>query len=201
MTLKNRIGLTAWAMLIATRLAAAQDNLVINGDFGGNANGWTITNTPGGFGYSSVVGNPGGGVLLDNVTPSPSSDPTASQTISGLTTGIVYLVSGDYQPGKLRGSGLPTGPSFGVAINGDFLFTTAAPQDFVWRHFSFFHTASSPTAILNLSSQINGTGLSYAIDNIAMQAVPESSSVSLGLLGFGVLVGYWRLDHPCRSAA
>ncbi len=196
MILKSCIGLAAWALLAMARLATAQDNLVVNGDFGSNAVGWTITDTLFGFGYSPVVGNPGGGVLLDNIIPSPSSDPTASQTITSLTPGIVYLVSGDYQPGKLRGSGLPTGPSFGVAINGDFLFTVAAPRDFVWRHFSFFHTASSPTAVLSLSSQINETGLSYAIDNIAMQAVPEPSSVRLGLFSFGVLLCYWRIQRP-----
>jgi hypothetical protein len=196
MALKFRIGLNAWAVLAIARLAMGQDNLVVNGTFSGNANGWTVINTPGGFGYSSVVGNPGGGVLLDNVTPSPSSDPTASQTISGLTTGTVYSVSGDYQPGKLRGSGLPTGPSFGVAINGEFLFTAAAPPDFVWRRFSFLHTATSSTAVLSLSSQINGTGLSYAIDNIAMQAVPEPSDIRLVLFSLGVLVYCWRTQRP-----
>jgi hypothetical protein len=197
MKLKSSIGLAVLALLTIARLVTAQDNLVVNGAFNGNANGWTISDTPGGFGYSSVVGNPGGGVLLDNISPSPSSDPTASQTISGLTIGMVYLVSGDYQPGKLRGSDLPTGPSFGVAINGDFLFTAAAPQDFVWRQFSFFHTASSSTAVLNLSSQINGTGLSYAIDNIAMRAVPEPSSVGLGLFSFGMLL-CCRRTKPCN---
>lgn len=197
MKLKSGIGLAMWALMTIARLATAQNNLVVNGDFNGNANGWTISDTPGGFGYSSVVGNPGGGVLLDNISPSPSSDPTASQTISGLTIGMVYLVSGDYQSGKLRGSGLPTGPSFGVAINGDFLFTAAAPQDFVWRQFSFFHTASSSTAILNLSSQINGTGLSYAIDNIAMRAVPEPSSLGLGLFSFGMVL-CCRRTKPCN---
>jgi hypothetical protein len=199
MTLKSCIGLAAWALLAIARLATAQGNLVVNGDFASNANGWTITDTPGGFGYSSVVGNPGGGVLLDNVTPSTLSDPTARQTINGLTTGTTYLLSGDYQPGKLRGSGLPAGPSFGVAINGDFLFTTAAPQDFLWRHFSVFHTASSATAVLSLSSQIDGTGLSYAIDNIALQAVPEPSTRCMGLFCFGMLLCYWRIQRSIQS--
>ena len=163
-------------LLVVSRLAPAQNNLVVNGSFSGNANGWTITNTPGGFGYHSAVGNPPGGVQLDNVFPSPSSDPTASQTISGLTPGVVYLVSGDYRRVKVRGSGLPTDqPSFGVAIDGDFPFTTLDPGFLDWRHFSFPYTASSTTVLLSVSSQLNGTGFSYDIDNIAMQADSEAN--------------------------
>ena len=162
------------ALLVVSRLAAAQDNLVVNGSFNGNANGWVITNTPGGFGYHSAVGNPPGGVQLDNVSPSTSSDPSASQTISGLTPGIVYRVSGDYRRGKVRGSALPTDqPSFGVAIDGNFPFTTLAPAiPFEWLHFSFSYTASSSAVFLSVSSQLNGTGVSYDIDNIAMAVQP-----------------------------
>jgi hypothetical protein len=168
------LGLAVAALLLNSQLADGQDNLVINGSFSGNANSWTITNTPGGFGYHSAVGNPPGGVQLDNVFPSPPSDPTASQTISGLTPGVVYLVSGDYRRVKVRGSGLPTDqPSFGVAIDGDFLFTTLDPGFLDWRHFSFPYTASSTTVLLSVSSQLNGTGFSYDIDNIAMQAAPQ----------------------------
>ena len=192
MTAKNYFAITAWACLLIPRLVTAQGNLVFNGGFDSNANGWTIINTPGGFGYSTVAGNPGGGVLLDNIAPSSSSDPTASQTINSLTPGITYVVSGEYQQGKDRGGGSPTDPSFGVAIDGVFLFTAVAPNDFNWQQFSFSYTPLSSSIVLNLSSQINGTGVSYAIDNIAMQAVPEPGILSLGLLSIGILVICWR---------
>lgn len=196
MTVKSSMGLAAWALLIMTRLATAQDSLVDNGDFNGNAAGWTITDTPGGFGYHPAVGNPPGGVQLDNVNPSPSSDPTASQTISGLTPSALYLVSGDYRQTKVRGSGLPIDqPSFGVAVDGAFLFTAQAPGGFDWQHFSFFYTASSPTALLSLSSQINGTGVSYDIDNIAMYTVPEPNCMTLGLLGWGMFLFCRRMPR------
>jgi hypothetical protein len=185
--------MTAWACLLLPRLATAQGNLVFNGGFDSNANGWTIINTPGGFGFSPVVGNPGGGVLLDNIEPSSSSDPTASQTINSLTRWTSYVVSGEYQQGKDRGGGSPTDPSFGVAIDGVFLFTVVAPNDFNWHQFSFSYTPISPFIILSLSSQINGTGVSYEIDNIAMHAVSEPGILSLSLLSIGILVICWRI--------
>jgi hypothetical protein len=188
---------TMLALLLLPRLATAQGNLIANGSFSSNASGWIIVNTPGGFGYQSVGGNPGGCVLLDNVSPSPSSDPTASQTISSLTSGFVYVVSGDYQQGKDRGGGVLTDQSFGVAINSMLWFAVAAPGNFSWQHFSFSYTATSPTAVLSLSSQMNGTGVSYTIDNISLQAVPEPSV--LCLVGFGIIFICWRMPWPNQS--
>lgn len=198
LTMKNYIVISAWAFLLVPRLAIAQGNLVFNGGFDSNANGWMIINVTGGFGYSAAGGNPGGDVLLDNLTPSPSSAPTARQTISGLSSGSAYVVSGDYQQAKNRGSGSSTDPSFGVAINGIYLFTTTAPGNYSWQNFSFSYTADSPSAVLSLSSQINGTGLSYAIDNISFKSVPEPGITSLGLCSIGVLLLYRRIPRPSQ---
>jgi hypothetical protein len=184
------------ALLALPNLAVAQGNLVFNGSFDSNASGWTIINTPGGFGYSSVAGNPGGGVLLDNISPSSLSDPTASQTISSLTPGMIYVFSGDYQQGKDRGGGSPTDASFGVAVDGVVLFAALGPGSFAWQHFSFSYTAFFPGATLSISSQMNGTGISYAIDNIHMQAVPEPSVLSLSLLSVWGLIIYRRNNWP-----
>jgi hypothetical protein len=193
MDVKHYFVLTAWALLLVPRLATAQGNLVFNGGFDSNANGWIISNAPNGFGYSSVGGHPGGDVLLDNIAPSPSSDPTASQTISSLIPGITYVVSGDYQQEKDRGGDSPTNPSFGVAIDSLPMFTAVAPNNFNWQQFSFSYTATSSSIVLSLSSQINGTGVSYAIDNIAMQAVPEPGILSLSLFSICILVICWRI--------
>jgi PEP-CTERM motif len=189
--MKPSVFLQSLALLTLPHLTFAQGNLIFNGGFDTSANGWTIINTPGGFGYSSAGGNPGGCVLLDNISPSLSSDPTASQTVSTLTPGITYVVSGDYQLGKDRGGGSVTDASFGVAIDGNVLFAAVAPGNFTWQHFSFSYIASSSSATLSLSSQINGTGFSYGIDNIRIQVVPEPSLMSL--LGVSGLAFYWRI--------
>ena len=172
--------------------ASASENLIINGGFNGNADGWIITDTFGGFGFTPVLGNPGGNVLLDSFNPTLETDPTATQTVADLVPGSTYLISGDYKPGKLRGSDLPIGQSFGVAMDGEYIFTTHAPADFTWRQFSVLYVATSPTSVVTLSSQINGTGSTYAIDNIAMHVIPEPRSLVIALAGVCAIAVYSR---------
>lgn len=180
MNLNIHCSVTALALLLGSASATAQGNLVTNGSFTGGANGWLITNTPGGFGYQSVGGNPGGCVALDNVTPSTSSDPTASQAIVGFMPGMKYAVSGQYLVGKDRGGGSPTDTSFGVAIDGVFGFEAVATTNRNWLSFAFLYTAASSNAVLSLSSQIHGTGVSYFIDNIVVQELPMLTASVVG---------------------
>jgi hypothetical protein len=175
LTLKISVILIALTLLFLPRLAKAQGNLVYNGGFdissnGINADGWTFT---GGF-YNEKNGNP---------LPDLDLSGTASQTINSLTPGVIYLVSGDYQD---LGGGSSADSSFGVAFNGDYLFETIAPTNFNWYSFNFEYMAASTSAVLSLSSGLNGTGISYAIDNISIYAVPEPNS--LCLIGVGGIV-------------
>jgi hypothetical protein len=176
------VALTTLLLVSSPDQGKAQGNLVFNGGFDTSAVGWTLTDGA----FYSGPGNPGGAVQLDG-GPSSSNDPTASQTINSLTPGAVYIVSGDYQRTKDRLSPT-TNHSFGVAINGILLFQAASSTniDLTWYSFSFPYTATGSSALLSLSSQINGTGLSYAIDNIAMYNIPEPSSFWLMAIG-GIL--------------
>jgi len=132
--------------------------------------------------FNGKAGNPAGSIVLDEFTPS-ALDPTIEQTVGGLTPGVTYFVTGDYRHFTERGDGLPTDLSFGVAIDGTFLFETSTPQDLDWHSFSFQYTATAPSAVLSLSAQRNGTGLAYAIDNIVIQVPEPSSAGLLGLAG------------------
>jgi hypothetical protein len=178
----------------------AQGSLVFNGGFDTNASGWTLQNLSLGGGYEATKGNPPGDVALD-ATPSPPLEPTASQLIAGLIPGSTYLVSGDYRNIANRGGGSATDPSFGVAVDGVFFFQ-GFPQtnNSNWRTFSFFYDATSTSATLSLSAQINGTGVSYAVDNVGM-FVPEPGAVSLGLVaGIGaVMFSRKRTASSCRE--
>lgn len=105
-----------------------------------------------------------------------TNDPTVSQVVTGLTVGISYTVSGDYEKLTDRGGGLPTGLSFGVAIDG--VFHYEAPQsDWAWHSFGFGFIATSSRMTLSISSQRNGTGVSYGIDNIVVQPTPSLAVV------------------------
>jgi hypothetical protein len=177
MTLNISVVLTTLALSCLPQLANAQGNLVFNGSFDTDASGWIVS--PGSSSvYLSTLGNPAGCFLL--YSSSSSNYPMISQTINGLVYGSSYLISGDYILSKGQAGNTP---SFGVAIDDIFLFEGVNPSGLNWSHFSFDYIATSPSVVLSLSAQINGTDVSYGIDNISMEAVPEPNS--LWLIGIG----------------
>jgi hypothetical protein len=183
LALRTCVVLGVLTLLLLPRLATAQGNLVVNGGFDTDASGWTITNVSAGGGYQSSYGNPNGSIFL--LDASSLNPPTASQEINSLTSGQLYVVSGQYQ----KGVGKDNGDNFGVALDGVTLFEITFPPDYAWHNFSFDYTATSTGALLSLFTQptVNQTFDYYYIDNISMQAVPEPSSeilLALGGLGF-----------------
>jgi hypothetical protein len=184
MTLKTYIILIALALSCFSQSAIAQGNLVVDGGFDTSPDGWTFNKWVG----LSLGGNPGNFALLYNSSLSDPTLPTASQTISGLIPSDSYIVSGDYELWKNSG-GSSSVPSFGVAIDDIFLFETAAPTTpLIWQSFNFTYTATSSSAILSISAQLNGIETSYGIDNIAMYAAPEPSPSLLIIFGSGVFI-------------
>ncbi len=180
--MKTGIAVVSLILLCQAQRATAQGNMVVNGGFDTDASGWSMINIGSGGGFLALFGNPPGSVVLEN--PSSSNVPTASQEIGSLTLGQLYVVSGDYR----RIAGKDTANiSFGVALDGIYMFETVVPSDNSWYNFNFDFTASSSSALLSLSAQINGADYSYAIDNIAMYAVPEPTC--LCLIGVGGIAG------------
>ncbi len=181
----------------------AQGNLVSNGGFDTDAAGWTTNNLGLGAGYRSSKGNPGGFFVLDS-SPLLVADPTISQIITGLAIGNTYIISGNYQYNIDRGGGSPTDASLGVAIDGVYLFTTAKPSLIdlpKWLNFSFFYTATSTSAALSLSAQMNNTGVAYGIDNISMSPVPEPSTCMLLMGGSATWFFFHRAQRQPKRLA
>ena len=189
-TLKTSIVLAASALSLIPQSATAQGNLVFNGGFDHDASGWTATNIQVGvgYGYDPLKGNPGGCFWLWS-GPSSSLTPVISQPINGLIPGSTYLVSGDY---SVAGGSLGATPSFGVAIDGIYLFEVA-PTIGTWQSFSYSYTATDSSALLSLAAEMNGTHVAYRVDNIFMEGVPEPNS--LWLLGVGAITSA-LLSHP-----
>jgi hypothetical protein len=123
------------------------------------------------------------------------------QTITGLTPGTTYSISGDYAFSD-DFHDTSTNASFGVALDGVFMFEASKPAAPVWLSFNFPYTPASTSALLSLVAQRNGTTVGYGIDNIAI-TVPEPSAfcilvaaVFLGLNNSGT-----RRNRPSRGSS
>ena len=177
---------TTIAFVVAGSASFGQ-NLLFNGDFelnvpsNGTGNGWTAFQNDGAGGWRSTGGNPNGTFIL-NDNGSSTSNPTIEQTVSGLTVGHFYRVSGDYSRGNIGGNNLL---DFGVEVDGN-LWAFAVPNSSSWLSFSQVFQATSSTVTVRLTGERVGDN-DPRIDNIvlAFEAVPEPAT--LAALGLGTL--------------
>ena len=164
-------------------VATASADFIVNGDFelsvpnNGTANGWTAFNNDGAGGWRSTGGNPGGTYFL-NDNGNQSTNPSIQQSITGLTIGQAYQISGDEMVANATNN---NNLDFGVEIDGH-LWEYNIPIT-SWLHFSEVFVATSTSATLLLTGERHGDS-DPRIDNIALNAVPEP--VSLVALGVGV---------------
>jgi hypothetical protein len=194
-----------WLLIIALVPAThANANLITNGTFASNADGWASGNIVAG-GFQETIGNPAGSFLL-NWFGFSTTDPYIQQTISGLNPGQSYTLSWDL----LHHATNATTPSFGAFLdptdaatdpNGLTLLLLAYPGPFtskpwVSHQTSFVATASAHTIrfAAELDTRTTGvtvnTDVSFYIDNISLiadpnstSAVPEPSTWAMLLLG------------------
>jgi hypothetical protein len=149
----------------------AQTNYIVNGTFSTGTTysvlGWTL----------------GGGSSLNNKNgdPTPCLDlgGTATQTISDLTIGGTYTISGNYY----------TTTSDSTTLMLEILIDGVAVAEYsgtamTWESFTYDYTATESSITLNFT-RIGGNAC--LIDNITMYAVPEPSTVALLALGLGAI--------------
>ncbi len=166
-------------------------NLVVNGDFSnsvpsnGTGGGWTSSHIDYVGGWHSTGGNPGGMFIL-NDNGSAGSDPQIVQTITGLTPGAQYTLSGDYASWYITGNN-----GFGLDIDGSNVTKLNRTATKVWTPFSLTINAASTEMSIRFRAEIDGGDNDFAIDNISLVAVPEPASIAavsaLGLLAFGAI--------------
>lgn len=156
--------------------------------------GWRSTTSENSFENFFILNNNGGG-----------ADPALTQTLLGLSVGEFYTVTGEFESFRPN-DGDPSALSFGVEIVGVALQEFMRPPALLGA-FELTFQAVSTSHVLRLTAERNGDDSAYAVDNIAVSAVPEASTgLLLGLAGLAGLVrlgrpGYFATRPGSRSAA
>jgi uncharacterized repeat protein (TIGR01451 family) len=150
-------------------------NLVTNGTFDGNADGWELVGACRGTGWVGT-GNPPGSLQIE-ACGDPGSDPTARQTLNGLTPGQRYLVSVDVHVHDLVS---PTATSFGIFLDAQPAnpIALAGFFDSAWHTVTASFAATSSTHTLIFGSELDtrtpgavgNSDVSYYIDNVTASA-------------------------------
>ena len=176
------------ALIVIVGAMSASANLVVNGDFSlpvttQGENGWTFANLVGYSGWQATGGNPGGTFVLNFYGTNNPGPPTVAQTISGLTVGQIYTISGDYAMGNQA----ITNTDFGVAIDGNQWYYSIPTVPGQWDSFSETFTASSSTVDLVLTGE-HAHDSDPRVDNISLVgSVPEPASLLGMAFGLGIL--------------
>lgn len=180
---------------VAAGLASvASANFIVNGDFeasvpsNGTGGGWTTNHIDGAGGWRSTGGNLGGMFIL-NDGGSSATDPTIWQTVTGLTAGHRYVISGDYASSIVNHAPVGATNSFEVLVGGVVVFQGATTDLHAWTHFSAEFIASDEALDVTIRAEANGTDNDFQIDNIMLE-VPSSGTLTL--LGLGVLTAARR---------
>lgn len=181
----------AAAMVLVSAPAAAA--AIVNGNFdiavplNGTGGGWTTAGNDGNGGYRTApaVGVSFSNYFIINAAGQAGTNPSLQQTLTGLEIGQNYRITGDYE-NAFNQFGNPAALSFGIEIVELALLTELAqPAGDGVGTFAIEFVANAPTLTLRLTSERNGDDSSYAVDNIALAAIPEPSA--LALLGGALL--------------
>ena len=161
--------LLALAVCLATSGAAfASTNLVTNGTFDSDANGWTLS------GDTSATGQSAGMYHFGSVY----SDAYLTQQLN-TTSGGQYVLSFDlYSPNYFD-------QHFGATFGGQSVYATQ-DQAFGWTHFSFNVSASGNSTALVFNGYNSPSY--YYLDNVSVTAaVPEPATGAMALAGLAAL--------------
>jgi hypothetical protein len=191
--------LTACVAIVGQPVVSHAVNLIQNGDFelsvpsNGSGNFWTTFNIDSAGGWQGTGGNPGGSFIL-NAAGEAATDPTAEQSVSGLTVGALYAIGVDVacgHPGFCSG----TGNSFGILLDNNTatpIFQAPTPPTGAFVHFGTQFTATNTMHFIGFAGERNQTDADPRIDNVTLEClrncpaetVPEPTT--LLLLGSGV---------------
>lgn len=152
-----------------------------NGDFSlqvpvnSTGNGWTSSGLFGGAGWDPNEGNAAPSFLLNNVGD-PATDPMVSQRLCCFRPGQCYTIRGQRKVQAWFGD---TNLSFAVLLDGGAILQLPVPTnpaDTNWHDFSVSFTATMPCHTIGFASEINGTDVSYWIDNLRIECCSTTTN-------------------------
>lgn len=133
------------------------------------ANGWVSADINGSGGWRSTGGNPGGMFIL-NAEGLVITDPMVGQMLTGLISGQIYQVHGQYASWYYNARPLAA-PSFIAKVDSQTTFIGESGELGRWRDFSFAFIATGMTATVTFQGEAFGTDNDFAIDNIWIEAI------------------------------
>lgn len=181
-----------WTGLLALS-GHAQENLVANGEFTENADGWMPIDVHPEAGWQNTPGwngNPGW-FWLDN---SAEIEPGVNQLITGLQPGETYMVSGYYKSVEVW-SGWPAGLLFQVLMDSYVFFRGGSEEVTDWTPFSFYYHAFDDADVLLRFRRQFANDSDYGIDNIRMIHVP-TDTIWVDAANVGDPQAHGSEDHP-----
>jgi hypothetical protein len=162
--------------LLAANGAAQQ---FTNGNFAGNANGWTFADVDFGGGYKNGIGSDGtNGFAFLNNAGQANTFPRVTQTVTGFVVGRNYRVSGYIHTGVF----FYAGDVFQALLDGSIVFNGPNMLLGQWTPFSYVFLASAGSHTFSFRAEVTSDS-DWDLDTLSIAAV---SSVS----GHAFLDGY-----------
>ncbi len=158
-------------------------NLVYNGEFRENADGWELINHNPANWQSRPGWNGEAGYFF--VNHFSGYKPETNQLITDLVPGKSYIVSGYFR----RDTQNHPNPNFEVLLDKDVYFSAGGKMEDGWTRFKFDYLADCEKILLRFQSQVTGDD-AYDIDNISFNIIPEPSTI--GIVGAGLLLASRR---------
>jgi hypothetical protein len=155
---------------------AAGPELIVNGSFDTNLDGWTVPASGGCSNTTwSTAGNPGGSAWM-NACGEAGSDPSIYQELTGLSIGATYTLQGEYASGA-PAFGDPGKPdAFEVELDGVVILALPRPDPATtFTPFSVKFTATAATHKIEFFAERDGDDSDFLIDNISVTADEDSS--------------------------
>lgn len=167
--------------------SATGSNLVTNGGFDANTNGWTPTDCT----LASVAGGDSGNCL--QMTRTGGTSQVATWTLPGLTAGKQYCISA-----KIK-SGTTGSDSYQVAVHGISIYAgISAPT---WQTETFYFVATGPTADIKLTKN-SATAGTMLFDTVSVYEMAGGTMQAAALTGYdwAVAPGTLQIEFNVTSS-